>query len=222
MDDPLLEVISADLRTRHGCHTVILYGSRARGDATSTSDYDVLGVKESGDAVRDARLWNGVYLDIFIYPEARIREPDASLVHIKDGIVLFEKESLGSRFLERLRAIDAAGPKPLPLDEIQALKVWARKMVDRSRAGDIEGNFRRVWLLTALLEDYFLIRGTWYRGPKESLRWLERNDPAVGSAYRAALEPGAELSTLEDLVTLVIDDAGEDLVSRAPVRAGTD
>lgn len=222
MADPLLEVISEDLRAHHGCHTVILYGSRARGDATATSDYDVLGVKESGDSVRDARLWNGVYLDIFIYPEARLLTPDASMVHIKDGIVLFQKGDLGARFLERLHAIDAAGPKQLPPDEIQALKVWARKMVDRSRAGDIEGNFRRVWLLTALLEDYFLIRGAWYRGPKESLQWLKREDPAVYSAYQAALDPGAELSTLEALVTLVIGDSIEDFVSRAPVRDGAD
>jgi hypothetical protein len=71
MADPLLEVISEDLRAQHGCHTVILYGSRARGDATATSDYDVLGVKESGDSFRDARLWNGVYLDIFIHPSKR-------------------------------------------------------------------------------------------------------------------------------------------------------
>jgi hypothetical protein len=44
------------------------------------------------------------------------------MVHIKDGIVLFQKDDLGTRFLERLRAIDAAGPKQLPPDEIQALR----------------------------------------------------------------------------------------------------
>ena len=125
MVDPRLDVISEDLRAHHGRHTVILYGSRARGDATATSDYDVLGVEESGDSVRDARLWNGVYLDIFIHPEAKLLTPDASRVYIKDGIVLFQKGDLGSRFLERLHAIDAAGPKQLPADEIRALVIAA-------------------------------------------------------------------------------------------------
>jgi predicted nucleotidyltransferase len=212
--DQILEAISENLRTQHGCHTVILYGSRARGDATSTSDYDVLGIKESGDALRDARFWNDVYLDIFIYPEAKILEPDESMLHIKDGIVLRQRADMGSRLLDRLRAIDEAGPKELPPDEIQARKVWARKMVDRSRAGDTEGNFRRVWLLTALLEDYFLIRGKWYRGPKESLQWLKRNDPRAHSAFQAALEPSAELTAIEILVTHAISDSRAECLSQ--------
>jgi predicted nucleotidyltransferase len=43
------------MQALYGCHTVILYGSRARGDATAESDYDVLGVRDSGEAIRDAR-----------------------------------------------------------------------------------------------------------------------------------------------------------------------
>jgi len=36
-------------------------------------------------------------------------------------------------------------------------------MALRMRRSDIEGNFRRAWLLTALLEDYFRLRGMWYQ-----------------------------------------------------------
>jgi predicted nucleotidyltransferase len=38
---------------------VILYGSHARGDATSASDIDVAGFAEVPTTKRDARLWNG-------------------------------------------------------------------------------------------------------------------------------------------------------------------
>ena len=38
----IAEVVRA-LRDRHGCHTAILYGSYARGDAGRTSDLDVAG-----------------------------------------------------------------------------------------------------------------------------------------------------------------------------------
>ena len=48
-------------------------------------------------------------------------------------------------------------------------KCW----IELSKAqGDLEGNFRRVWLLYALLEDYFALRGMWYEGPKAALKWL--------------------------------------------------
>lgn len=49
-DDPILNSIVSLLKKKYRCHTIILYGSRARGLATPTSDYDVFGVRRSGDA----------------------------------------------------------------------------------------------------------------------------------------------------------------------------
>ena len=197
--DPLLNTIVENLKTDHGCHTIILYGSRARGDETPASDYDLLGVKESGEPLRDARLWNSVYLDIFIYPESKLQAPDETMLHVRSGKVLLQKDTLATQFLSRLEQIYKTGPKKLPPDEIQARKVWAGKMLNRARAEDAEGNFRRAWLLTALLEDYFAIRGEWYRGPKESLKWLQINQPKLFEAYDQALKPASPLSTLEAL-----------------------
>ena len=80
--DPTIDYICDLLRTKHGCHSAILYGSHARGEATSTSDYDVAGIRESGEIFRDARLWNGSYLDVFVYPQDKILSPDESMIHI--------------------------------------------------------------------------------------------------------------------------------------------
>jgi predicted nucleotidyltransferase len=198
--DPLLELIVAELQEKHSCHTVILYGSRARGEETSTSDYDILGIKESGDVFRDARLWKGVYLDIFIYPELKTESPDESLLHIRNGKILIQKGDLATRLFSRLKEIDQAGPKKLPADEIQARRVWVGKMLNRAKAGDIEGNYRRAWLLFDLLEDYFVTRGEWYRGPKESLKWLQVHQPDLYRKYDEALQPGAPIAAIEELV----------------------
>jgi predicted nucleotidyltransferase len=65
-----------ELVENHHCHTVILYGSRARGDFNENSDVDVLGIRDSGDAYRIGRPWNGYLLDVFVYAEENLPTPD--------------------------------------------------------------------------------------------------------------------------------------------------
>lgn len=87
-NDPILAAIVDELCNIQNCHTVIFYGSRAKGTHTANSDYDILAVREIGQTTRDARLWNGAYLDIFIYNEEDILEIDASFLRLLGGIVL--------------------------------------------------------------------------------------------------------------------------------------
>ena len=179
-----------------------LYGSHARGDATSASDYDLLAIRKSGDRIlRDARKWRGVYIDLFVYPERRVRP--SSLLHVKGGKVLLQRQKYGDQLLLKLDRVHARGPQPLPLDELAARKVWARKMLDRVRIGGLEGQYRRAWLLTALLEDYFAFRGLWYEGPKTSLQWLQHNEPDIHARFAQALRPNASIVALEALVRAV-------------------
>jgi hypothetical protein len=199
----LLRSIMGDVKKKHRCHTLILYGSWARGDATAASDYDLLAIQDHSDkVVRDARQWKGIYLDIFVYPEKSLRPAD--LLTVRGGKVLFQKNRIGATLLASIDKVFARGPKPLSSDELWARKVWARKMVDRARSCDPEGNFRRVWLLTALLEDYFLFQHRWYEGPKAAFKWLRENQPEVGAQFERALEPGADLSAISDLVETVV------------------
>ena len=198
-----LQSIAEDVRTRHRCHTLILYGSWARGDATPTSDYDLLGIRKQGrEVVRDARLWEGVYLDIFVYPEKKLRPDD--LLQVRDGKVLFQKDHIGDALLARIGKVYARGPRPLSPDEIGARRIWAQKMFDRLRAGDPEGNYRRVWLLTALLEDYFVLQNRWYEGPKAAFKWLRRHRPDVCAKFENALMPAADLPMISDLIAEVL------------------
>jgi hypothetical protein len=79
-----------------------------------------------------------------------------------------------------------------------------RKMLDRIRQGGTEGNFRRAWLLYQLLEDWFLLRGQWYPGPKEGLAWLAVNEPAIYQCFDSALKPNAPMAKIEALAEMVI------------------
>lgn len=202
-DNPLLDTIKRDITDNYKCHTIILYGSRARGEATSTSDYDIIAIREKGDLERDCRLFEGFYLDIFVYSEAAISKPDTSLIRIKDGIVLCQKNNIGNDLLDKVKAIFKAGPPATPNWEKHEISTWVMKMLDRAKQSDIEGNFRRHWLLHDLLECYFKLRDIWYLGPKESFQWLWHNDTPTYTAFDEALRPNADFDVIEKLINKV-------------------
>ena len=218
--------IAAALRSTHGCEAAILYGSMAAGDATASSDYDVAGFCDVSHVHRIAGKWRDSYLDVFLYPLSRLVQPEPGLVHMRDGRVLFDTvDGAAARLLAHLREIFSRGPEPLSPDEVTARRGWAWKMLDRARVGDPEGNFRRTWLLTALLEDYFLLAGRWYPGSKKGLAFLDANEPRMHALFRAALEPGAGLDDIEKLVEAVAgerDDNVAELLLRSPHWAASE
>jgi hypothetical protein len=114
----------------------------------------------------------------------------------------------GDCFLRALDAMHDNGPALLAADEIAARQVWAHKMLARIQRGDAEGDYRRAWLLQAVLEDYFHIRGLWYEGPKRSLRWLAQLDRPTYDALCIALKPGASHQAIASAVSLAAGPAG--------------
>lgn len=204
INDALLEKIQHEIISKYNCHTIILYGSRAHGESTATSDYDIIAIRENGEFERDCRLYNNYYLDIFIYSEDAIKNPDVSFIRMKDGVVLIEKNSIGRNLLNKVIAIYDTGPPKTPEWEKNEISAWAYKMLDRAKQGDIEGNFRRHWLLYDLLECYFKLRDIWYLGPKESFQWLKNNDSRVYAAFDVALSTSGSLNDVELLIKIIL------------------
>lgn len=199
------------LQSEHGCHTVILYGSRALGTHGPHSDYDLLGIRTEGDDTRDARKIDGVFLDAFIRSEKTVQEKPQEFLHVRGGIVLCDPGGIGAKLLEEVDKIVKLPPPEVPLAEIEARKTWCFKMLERIRhAGpdDVEALYRRHWLLVDLLELYFVLRRRHYLGPKESFRWLAENDELAYRAFAAALRPGAEVVEIEGLVGVVVESSG--------------
>lgn len=204
-----------ELRTVHRAHTVILYGSRARGDFSDESDVDVVAFADVAETTRDARPWRGMVLDAFVHPTAMADAIDEDQLKLLGGRVCLDERGLGTKLLERLGALDAAGPTPLPESERRVRQVWAHKMLARVRRDDLEARYRRHWLLYQLLEDDFALVGEWFRGPKRAFVELAERRPATHAAFVAALAPGASIEALAALVERVAGPAS-DGGARAP------
>lgn len=195
----LLHIIH-ELRDTHHCHTAILYGSHARGDATEKSDYDVAAFRPQDGEVQIARRYNNAFLDLFIFPDSKLASIDESILHLEGGKVLFQKDNLGSRFLQNLNSFIQSGPPKIPEDVREGRLIWMDKMLERIQVGDTEGNYRRTYLLAMLIEDLFTLKGLWYRGPKTSFILLQKNQPELFNLFERGLNPKA---SFQDIVALV-------------------
>jgi predicted nucleotidyltransferase len=201
-----LQEIERILVDRHGCHTVILYGSRARGDAKPESDWDVVGVREKGDSVREVRALGEGWLDAFVHPEDHFQKLDEGALRFRRGEVLVDRKGFAKELLARIAAFEDKGPPPLSPDAEATLRAWYPKMLGRIAREDVEGRYRRAWLLFEALEAWFRLRKKWYRGPKESFAWLAAHEPAAHAAFARALDPAATLDDLSALTACVLGD----------------
>jgi len=201
----LAEIVQT-LTIDHGCHAVILYGSRARGDFQPASDWDVAGIRE-GDAtapLRVARAFYGAWLDAFVYAEAAFTVIDPELLRFLPARILVDERGFAKTLLERVDLLNQQGPPPLPEGEEKMVRVWYAKMLVRIARGDLESKYRRVELLYQALENYFKLRGLWYRGAKAALPWLAKHDPETHAAFARAFEAYASLDDLRALVQRIL------------------
>lgn len=185
----------------HRAHTVVLYGSHARGDATEESDVDVACFADVPEGYRDARSWEGRFLDGFVYATA-VAEQAATdeMTKLCGAEVLLDERGLARPMLDRLAAFANRPVEPLPETERRMRRVWAQKMLARIRRGDVEASYRWHWLLFQLLEDHYPMIGRRYFGPKRSFADLEAREPETFAAFRRALAPGASFADVEALV----------------------
>jgi predicted nucleotidyltransferase len=187
----------------YGCHTIIFYGSRARGDATPESDWDIVGIRESGTkALCLARKEGDQYIDAWIHPEEDLEDIDEFL-KLVDGKILIQKEQFATELIIRIQE-RLAKPDKLADDKRNQMHVWYQKMLERIKRGDSEALFRRTWLLTSLLPDYFILRNQFYQGPKLALQWLELHDSAAYHLATRAMSPESTSKDLENWVEKVL------------------
>jgi hypothetical protein len=193
-EQALAEIVQT-LTVDHGCHAVILYGSRARGNFQPTSDWDVAGIRETGATApqRVARAFHGAWLDAFVYAEAAFTVIDPDLLRFLPARILVDERGFAKTLIERVDALDQKGPPLLPEGEDEMVRVWYQKMLMRIARGDLESKYRRVELLFQALENYFklsLVLGRLGNRVAQVLRDQRRSEARrIVSGHHQAGEP---------------------------------
>ena len=199
--------LAEEVRRRHGAHTVLLYGSRARGTATPTSDVDVVALRHTGGPARDVAPWEGFALDVHVFDEAGVPKLlDERAPSFVDARVLVEEDGAGTRLCAGVKERLAKPPPALDAGEWAALWAWGEKMQGRVRASDpTVAALHRATVLVETPAVWCQVRGRWFFGAKAMLTRWERDDPAMLAAYRAAARPSAPPADLDALLARAFD-----------------
>lgn len=182
-----VEKIIGYIKEKYQPHAIIIYGSFADGSANEHSDFDALVIADR-DKTHDASVIDGIILDVFIYPTDTFRSEydPAEFIQVCHGKIVLDKDGIADRLQKRALSYIEQRPKR-SADEIRQEIAWCEKMVKRTTRGDAEGYYRLHWLLTDSLEIYCDVTGSYYYGPKKSLRCMEQTDKEAFRIYSEAL-----------------------------------
>ncbi|MDF1929612.1 hypothetical protein PGH45_05430 [Legionella pneumophila] len=125
-----------------------------------------------------------------------------------DGIVLKEKEQFGTSLLKQINAMVLIPPQ-LAEYELEVRRVWYEKMLMRAKISDVDGMYRRVWIVHTLIEDYFAFRHLRYLGPKKSFEYLREYDGNVLKLYESVLNNMRDIEQLEQLIKVVLKTSND-------------
>ncbi|MGY0216576.1 nucleotidyltransferase domain-containing protein [Endozoicomonadaceae bacterium StTr2] len=203
--DSITEQAVEEVVARYHPHTVIVYGSRARGEATASSDIDILCFVDSPEVTKDARLFNGVFLDAWIYSTDAMKPDEPEFLRLGDGVCVRDIRGAGQPFLDAIQHRISRGPERLTDEDKQHTREWVMKMMARTGQDDIEAYYRNSWLQIELLPIYFQLRDLWYFGPKKGFAWLKNNDPDGYQLFESTYANPRSKHDLDRLVRYVTD-----------------
>jgi predicted nucleotidyltransferase len=191
------------LQSAFELHSVIVYGSVARGNATETSDIDIVCFVRGAARYPKAYLWNGRLLDLWIHPVEDASSTDQFL-KLHGGRTLFDTNDVGAELLRRVAEQLARPRARLEVAQQEHLHVWTWKMLDRASTPDIAGHHRRHWLLHDLPQIWCELTERHFLGPAETFTQMAVADGAAFDCLERALHPAASLPEIERAVAAVV------------------
>lgn len=196
-----LEAARGIFAERYGeARVLFLAGSVMRGEATATSDLDVVVVYERlPHARRESFSFGGWPVEAFVHdPETlghfvetdRQRGVPALMMMVLEGVEVPAAGEFSARLKRRAREVYEAGPPPWDADEMQLMRYRLTDWVDDIRepraAEELVGTGAYLYKDAA---DFFLrSRGLWSAHSKTIPRRLREVDAAFAERFRVAFE----------------------------------
>lgn len=197
--DPVEKIICY-LKETYLPNAIIIYGSFADGSANEHSDFDALVIADH-DKMHDASVIDDIVLDVFIYPaDTFLSEYDPKeFIQVCDGKIVLDKDGTAESLRKRVHACIERTPKKTPAEIAQEI-AWCEKMALRTKRDDAEGYYRHHWVLTDSMEIYCGVIGSYYFGPKKTLRFMEQTDEEAFRIYSKALK-GFDRGSLSEWIS---------------------
>lgn len=225
--DAQTDRLIAFFREQHGCHTLILFGSRAQGTERPDSDWDLVGINDAEieayfhDDIEgvgevncylyptDMTVWNNVF------PPKLFMPPDMFCTRLQHGKVLMQRDTIGDNIVVQAKEMIARGPG-FPSDaKVNShyhyffhtrLEVYLDENVPlREGVPDALRDYMRHEALMRAYHQYFWLRGMWPLDPKYGAEYLLNEDFQTHEAFARANAADATRDDFNQLFQLVMD-----------------
>lgn len=195
------------------CDAAFLAGSVMRGEATATSDLDIVVVtKEVKCPYRESLFAFGWPIEVFVHTHESYHTFFASDIHRRrpslprmcaEGLILKDTNGIAQQIKDEARNLFEQGPEPLPASSILQLRYQLTDVLD-----DFIGSLRRDESLfianeVALLSSELILgyHCRWIGKGKWALRALHAFDPTIAERLTSALEAFYQQGTKDPLIT---------------------
>lgn len=215
------------LEETYGCHTLILYGSRAKGTHRPDSDWDLIGLNDAEHDDFCHAVVPGIgEINAYIYPRpmgifnpnapSKLFIPlDAFVRRLHDARVLVEEDGLGTAIVHRAQVMKQGGPAKISPEKREHLEFY----FFRQRLGEYldpnDPHFKhaaaplihtmRHEAMTQVIFNYFRLRGKWVPAPNDWYAYFERHDPAFLALLNRAEETNAKPEDFAALFAKVME-----------------
>ena len=201
-----------------GCDVALLAGSVVRGQATATSDLDMVIVDARLAApYRESFVAHGWPVEAFVNTRESYRQFFASDAERRtpslpamcaEGIVLRDRDGLAERIKAEARDWLARGPAPLSTRELRDARYALTDRLDDfiGATRRDEGMFAAQEVATLAAELVLAVHHAWSGRGKWLIRALRRCDPATAERLATALEEYYRNARKDGLIAFV-DDA---------------
>ncbi|MFM9890177.1 MAG: nucleotidyltransferase domain-containing protein [Rickettsiales bacterium] len=194
------------LEEKFGCHTIILFGSRAKGTHGPDSDWDVLAISRGGHQNWYHGKLDGVgEVSAYIYPESHVpydpQNPsplyDMYFARLRHGRVLVEENGAGQAIIARAKTMYQQGvakPPPYLEDRFRyvAFVHGIKGMLSEKKTPE-EKFLLRCETLPFSITLYFKMRKMWRMSYGDTFAYMQKADAKGYALLMRALQPDASV-----------------------------